>query len=158
MENKCIGRSLHGSIVIDGSLDKVWEAWTTPVGVRTFFAPDCRVDLRVGGEYEILFNLDAPVGEQGGEGMRILAIQPKQMLSFTWNAPPEFAEVRGQNTHVMIEFEPVTPTQTIVTLTHDGWGVGYEWDQAYEYFSEAWFRIVLPRLKACFEGNPVRWQ
>jgi uncharacterized protein YndB with AHSA1/START domain len=149
---------LTGSIIVNGSLEAVWEAWTTPHGIRTFFAPDCRIDLRVDGAYEMLFNLDAPQGQQGGEGMRILAIQSKHMLSFMWNAPPELAEVRGQRTHVMVEFEPITPTQTKVILTQDGWGVGGEWDQAYEYFSEAWYKIVLPRLKASFEGNPVKWE
>ena len=150
-------RSLNGSILVDGSVDEVWEAWTTPAGIRRFFAPACRVNLRVDGAYELLFDLDAPHGEQGGEGMRILALQPKRMISFTWNAPPELLSVRGQHTHVMVEFEPENLIQTRVTLTHDGWGEGGEWDQAYEYFSQARFTIVLPRLKASFEGKPMMW-
>jgi uncharacterized protein YndB with AHSA1/START domain len=38
----------------------------------------------------MLFNQAAKPGEQGGEGMIIMSIQPEKMLSFTWNAPPEW--------------------------------------------------------------------
>jgi uncharacterized protein YndB with AHSA1/START domain len=48
-----------------------WMAGTTPEGIRTFFAPDCKVDLRVDGAYEIYFSPQAEPGERGGEGMRI---------------------------------------------------------------------------------------
>ena len=45
----------------------------------------------------------------------------------------------------------------LVTLTHDGWGVGEEWDQAFDYFTNAWRDIVLPRLKRRFALGPIDW-
>src|SRR5262245_20937006 len=41
-------RSIHAEIMIEADIEKVWRAWTTEAGIKTFFAPDARVDLRVG--------------------------------------------------------------------------------------------------------------
>lgn len=144
-------------VVVNADLKDVWDAWTTEQGVKTFLAPDCRIDLRPGGLYEIYFNPDASPGERGGEGLRVMAVQPMRMFSFTWNAPPELSEVRDQHTHVVLRFTP-EGGGTRVSLYHDGWGSGGQWDQAFEYFQRAWGEIVLPRLKYRFEHGPVDWE
>lgn len=145
-------------IKIPAPLTEVWQAWTTEEGAKTFFARDCKIDLRPGGAYEMYFNLDAPSGEQGGEGMILLAIQQGKMLSFTWNAPPSLPAVRGEMTHVTVRFSETSPQETLVCLVHDGWGEGGEWDQAFDYFTLAWGEIVLPRLKYRFEEGPINWE
>jgi uncharacterized protein YndB with AHSA1/START domain len=150
-------RVISGEITIPASLDEVWRAWTTESGVCSFFAPRAHLDLRPGGAYEPLFDLDAPPGLQGAEGMQVLAVQPQQMLSFTWNAPPELPSVRGQLTHVVVRLFPLGDRSTKVKLIHDGWGSGGEWDQAYDYFLRAWLQIVLPRLKYRFTIAPLDW-
>jgi uncharacterized protein YndB with AHSA1/START domain len=104
------------------------------------------------------FNPQAEPGEQGGEGMILLALQPERMVSFTWNAPPHLPEVRGQMTHVVVRLEEVHGGKTRVFLRHDGWGEGGEWDQAHKYFQRAWLEVVLPRLRYRFEVGPVDWQ
>ena len=154
---KISDRILEAEILVAAPIDQVWRAWTSAEGAETFFAPRCRIDLRPGGKYEMLFDLDAAPGKQGGEGMIVLAAQPPRMLSFTWNAPPEFPGVRDQRTHVTVLLEAPGPARTRVTLRHDGWGEGAEWDAAYEYFERAWKRIVLPRLKYRFEKGPIDW-
>jgi uncharacterized protein YndB with AHSA1/START domain len=150
-------RIIQCEITVSAPLEEVWKAWTTEEGARAFFAPKARIDLKPGGAYEMLFNLDSQEGEQGGEGMQVLAIQPKEMLAFTWNAPPSLPSVRGQMTHVVVRLFAVDEENTRVTLSHDGWGTGDEWDQAFEYFTEAWGEVVLPRLKFRFEKGPIKW-
>lgn len=150
-------RVVEGEVTVDASVDEVWRAWTTSEGAETFFAPRCIIDLRPGGKYEMLFDLDAAPGKQGGEGVILLAVQPPRMLSFTWNAPPELPEIRKQRTHVTVFLESLGPTRTRVMLRHDGWGEGAEWDAAYDYFERAWKQIVLPRLKYRFENGPIDW-
>jgi uncharacterized protein YndB with AHSA1/START domain len=150
-------RAIRESVVVDGGLDEVWDAWTTEDGIRSFFAPACSVELRVGGPYEMLFDLEAEPGSRGGEGVRILAIQPKTMLSFTWNAPPHMPGVRRQFTHVTLRLDPIGTRRTKATVNHGGWGTGQEWDQAYEYFTRAWRDVVLPRLAYRFSVGPVDW-
>jgi uncharacterized protein YndB with AHSA1/START domain len=153
-----MNKQISFQISIPASQTDVWRAWTTEEGVITFFAPACKIDLKPGGAYEMYFNLDAPPGEQGGEGMIILAIQPESLLSFTWNAPPNLPDVRGQMTHVVISLEEKSPQETLVHLKHDGWGEGSDWDQAFDYFIRAWGEIVLPRLKYSFEEGPIDWE
>ena len=151
-------RAIRGEIVVPAGLDEVWDAWTTEDGVTSFFAPACNIDLRPDGQYEILFDPSAPPGERGGEGLRVMAVQPMNMLSFTWNAPPSLPQVREQRTHVVIRLSAEDRHSTRVTLHHDGWGTGGQWEDAYRYFERAWNQIVLPRLKRRFEHGPIDWE
>lgn len=150
-------RVIIAEILVPAPLSEVWRAWTTKEGAESFFAPRCTIDVRPHGPYEMLFNLDARPGEQGGEGMMVLAVEPERMLSFTWNAPPDLPTVRGQMTHVVIYLFEAGPEKTRVILRHDGWGEGGEWDAAFRYFTRAWGEVVLPRLKYRFEHGPVDW-
>ena len=77
------------------------------------------------------------------------------MLSITWNAPPHLSEVRKQWTHVTVRLEGTREGQTKVTLMHDGWGEGKEWDEAFAYFTRAWVGVVLSRLKYRFSVSPI---
>jgi uncharacterized protein YndB with AHSA1/START domain len=157
MQPQRLERVIREEVLVDATVDEVWEAWTTESGVRSFFAPACNVELRVDGRYEILFNPDAPPGERGAEETRVLAFQPKRMLAFTWNAPPHLSEVREQLTHVLIRLEQLGEGRTQVALTHSGWGEGGQWGEAFEYFVRAWRHIVLPRLRYRFAEGPVDW-
>jgi uncharacterized protein YndB with AHSA1/START domain len=86
-----------------------------------------------------------------------MVVQPPRMLAFTWNAPPHLPSVRGQMTHVVIRLFERDADHTRVTVRHDGWGEGGEWDAAFDYFSHAWADVVLPRLKYRFEHGPINW-
>ena len=158
MQAQDVDRVIRGEVVVQASIQAAWDAWTTEEGIKAFFAPDCSVDLRVDGLYEIFFDPHAPRGQRGAEGMRILALQPKKMLAFTWSAPSDLPNVRKQRTHVVVRFQQVAEGRVMVSLTHDGWGEGEEWDQAFEYFSRTWNEIVLPRLKYRFSTGPVDWR
>ena len=148
---------IKGEVVVNAPLDQVWNAWTTSKEAEAFFAPRCNIDPKPGGKYEMLFDLNAEPGKQGGEGMIVMAIQPQKMLAFTWNAPPHLPGVRDQMTHVIVRLHALSSGQTKVALRHDGWGEGGEWDSAYEYFERAWKGTVLPRLKHRFDVGPIDW-
>ena len=149
-------RSIDKEIVVAASLDDAWAAWTTREGIVSFFAPDAQVDPRVGGAFQIYFNpLGAP-GSKGADDMRFMALQPKKMLSFDWNAPPHLPAARAQRTFVVVRFTPLDGKQTRVSLHHTGWGDGDEWDKAYAYFDRAWGN-VLAGMKKRFESGPQDW-
>jgi len=149
-------RALEKQAVIDATLDQVWDAWTTREGIVSFFAPDARIEARVGGAFQVYMDPHAAPGMKGADDMRFLALQPKKMISFDWNAPPHLAEVRQQRTFVVVRFEPLAEKQTRVSLHHVGWGDGGEWDKAYAYFDRAWGN-VLGSLKKRFESGPQDW-
>jgi uncharacterized protein YndB with AHSA1/START domain len=156
-ERRDTERLITAETTVPAPLADVWHAWTTEEGAESFFAPQCHIDLRPGGAYEMLFDLEADRGKQGGEGMVAMAIQPQRMLAFTWNAPPHLPSVRGQMTHVVVRFFQTEEAETRVTLRHDGWGEGGEWDDAFEYFAIAWAEVVLPRLRHRFLTGPIDW-
>ena len=150
-------RAIVGEVIVEGELEEVWQAWTTEQGVISFFAPECKLDLRPGSAYEIYFAPDSPEGSRGAEGCTVMTVQPMKLFSFTWTAPPSIPTIRGQLTHVVIRFEPL-PEGTRVTLYHDGWGSGPDWDRAFEYFERAWNKIVLPLLAYRFRHGEVDWE
>jgi uncharacterized protein YndB with AHSA1/START domain len=150
-------RALDKEVVIAASLDQAWEAWTTREGITSFFAPDAKVEPRVGGPFQIYMDPGGQPGMKGADDMRYLALQPKKMLSFDWNAPPHLAEARQQRTVVIVRFEPLGEKSTRVTLHHVGWGDGGEWDKAYQYFDRAWGG-VLGNLKKRFDTGPYDWK
>jgi len=146
-------RAIRGEVVVDAPVSDVWTAWTTEDGIKSFFALDCNIELRIDGPFEMFFLLDGEPGRRGGEGVRFLAIQPEKMLSFTWNAPPHLPEARAQWTHVTVRFFEEEGGRTRVTIHHDGWGEGGEWDEALAYFEHAWLEAVLPNLVKRFAGD-----
>lgn len=149
-------RAIDKEVVVTASPEQVWNAWTTREGITSFFAPDAKIEPRVGGAFEVYINPFAEPGMKGADDMRFLALQPPRMLSFTWNAPPSLPEARAQRTFVVVRIEPVNERETRVTLHHTGWGDGGEWDKAYAYFDRAWGN-VLGNLKKRFESGPVDW-
>lgn len=149
-------KAIEKEVVVAATLDQAWAAWTTREGIVSFFAPDAEVEARVGGAFHIHMDPGAAPGMKGADDMRYMAIQPRRMISFDWNAPPHLAEARGQRTFVVVRFEPVGDRQTKVTLSHLGWGSGGQWDQAYAYFDKAWPR-VLDNLRKRFEAGPQDW-
>ncbi len=149
-------RALDSQVEIAASLDQAWEAWTTREGVTSFFAPDAKIEPRVGGAFEVYMDPLARPGMKGADDMRVMAVQPRKMISFDWNAPPHLAEARKQRTFVVVRFEPLADKLTRVTLHHTGWGDGGEWDEAYAYFDRAW-GAVLANLKKRFDSGPQDW-
>jgi len=149
-------RAIDKQVEIPATLDQAWDAWTTREGITSFFAPDARIEPRVGGAFHIHFDPGAPQGSRGADDMRFMSLQPKRMLSFDWNAPPSLPEARAQRTFVVVRFERVGDAVTRVSLHHTGWGDGGEWDRAYAYFDRAWGG-VLGNLKKRFEHGPTDW-
>lgn len=149
-------RAIDKEIVVPATLDAAWTAWTTREGIITFFAPDAVVEPKVGGAFHIHINPLADPGMKGADDMRFLAVQPKQMISFDWNAPPHLLEARAQRTFVIVRFAAVDDKNTKVTLHHTGWGTGGEWDKTYTYFDRAWAG-VLGNMKKRFETGPQDW-
>lgn len=150
-------RVLRVEIVLDAPVEEVFALWTTEEGVRSFFAPGCRVEPRVDGAYEIHFDPAAPSGTRGTEGSRILVFEPPRRLAFSWNAPPEQPSVRAQRTVVTVDLVPEDERRTRLRFTHSGWGEGPEWDRAYSYFDRAWAAIVLPYLVHRIARGPIDW-
>ena len=150
-------RVLRAEVLVPAAVNDVWDAWTTAAGIRTFFAPEGKVDLRVDGTYDVWFNPKGGPDERGAEGMRILDVDPGRRFVFTWNAPPSIRSIRGRRTVVVLEFAAEGERATRLRFSHLGWGEGADWDAAYAYFDRAWGGFVLPSLVRRFAVGPIDW-
>jgi uncharacterized protein YndB with AHSA1/START domain len=131
------------SIMIPASPEEIWQKWTTEDGVKSFFASECEIEMKPGGKYEIYFVPDAEYGQKGSEGCKVLSFLPNKYFSFTWNAPPNFPEIRkeGDNTWVIIQLT-AAQNATKVDLYHYGWREGEEWNNVYRYFDSTWSKVL----------------
>ncbi len=149
--NKTIDKIIAKSRIVQCPVGKVWWKWTTHEGLLTFFGPDNKIEFKLGGAFEIYFLMDNPVGLKGGEGCEIISYLPEEMLSFTWNAPPEYPEIRNHKhkTWVVVNFKSIENDKTEIVLHHLGWLKGKEWDDVYNYFDSAWERVLDWLEKSC---------
>jgi uncharacterized protein YndB with AHSA1/START domain len=137
-------RLIEVAVTVPKPREEVWRLWTRQEEVATWFGRACRVELRVGGPFEIYF-LPKP-GMRGSEGCRFLSFVEPRMLSFTWNAPPGM-KTRLEHTVVLVELEAVSDG-TRVKLTHTGWPAAgledpsSEWRETFDYFAEAWVGVL----------------
>ena len=150
-------RQIVKEVTVKAPPEEVFRAWSTSEGIATFFAPEARVEARSGGPFEVYINPYAKPGMKGADDMKVLAVQDNRMISFTWNAPPHLPETRAQRTVVIVRTKPAPDNQTLVTLTHVGWGDGGQWDQTFTYFDRAWGNVLANLQKRYAEGKPIDW-
>ena len=84
-------RVLRAELELSHAPDAVWSWWTTEAGIKSFLAPGARIEPRVDGEFDVLFSPDAPPGQRGAEGLRIIAFEPPRgtrltFLHWSWGA------------------------------------------------------------------------
>jgi len=139
---------------VHAPIAEVWRVFTTSRGAEEFFAQKANIGLALGGPYEIQFD---PNDERSGtKGLKILSYAPQEMISFQWNAPPQFPTVRSGGTWVVVAMRPIDATNTQVTIMHLGFKQGFEWDEAYAHFQQGWSELMT-RLQKRFTDGPIDW-
>ena len=154
-------RTINLDMIVEASPAEVYRLWMSADGVKKFFAPEAKIDPKIGGRYEIIFFPSKdPEGESHGtKGARILDLVSDKKLVFEWitfagddalgrNAPP-YAPPAERNltplpTWVELSFEPVTgqPNQTHLKLAHYGFRDNEKWEQSYQWFKRAWKGVL----------------
>jgi len=79
-------RAIDKTVDVNASVDDVWDAWTTRAGIVSFFAPDAKIEPRVGGAFEVYIDPEAPPGsifERLSEA-RALSRQWSLLTKFTY--------------------------------------------------------------------------
>jgi len=107
-------------------------------------------ELRPGGPFEIFFGPDQPAGKRGSETCTVLSFDPRRMLSFSWNAPPNLEHARERHTWVVVTFEPLAAKTTRVQLRHLGFAeragespeYAEEFKQARAHFVVGWSKVL----------------
>lgn len=147
-------RRLEKRVLVAAPVADVWHAWTTAEGLE-FVSTKSNVVLGVDGPYEWFVDLEPDArGKRGGEGARVLAYVPEDVLVFTWTFPPSIATLRDadETTTCVVRFDAIDEMMTGIRFTQMGWREGDDWDAGYAYFDRAW-DYVLQRCAAHFAGD-----
>lgn len=125
---------------------EAFAALTDSASWKERFELETRIDLAIGGRFELLFGAGrepaVPEGQQGSEGCQVLAYVPGEVLAFSWNAPPSFEE-RAEHTWVVVTMKAGSVEGTTdLRLRHVGFGEGGRWGEVQEYFQNAWTRLL----------------
>jgi uncharacterized protein YndB with AHSA1/START domain len=151
--------SLQFNRLIPATTAQVFEAWTNPELLKTWFAPGnmtvpaVRRDLRQGGAYRIEMKGTVAVhnGEQpvGGDDPVVVAegvytrLVPGSRLAYTWGGSWDPAE----QSHVTVSlFEAAAGTT--ITLDHQG----FESEQSLQVHHSGW-QSSLTKLRELFSGS-----
>ena len=143
-------KALRFEVVVPGSLDDVWNAFSTKAGMETWLWKEARVEMRPGGDWLVIFS---PTATAGGT---VVSVVPKAQVVIKAMAPEEFPTVRSERTTATFGFESIGPKATRVTLTQTGWKAGAEWDAAYEYLAKGNAQL-LTQLHQRFASGPIDW-
>lgn len=130
---------------VNAPVAAVYERFTTSAGWKKFLGVETAIDLRIGGSWEIYFGAD----KIGSNGCQVLSYIPGEMVSFSWNAPPSFAE-RAQRSWCVVHFARDGEDKTTVRFQHYGFSDAGNWKQVQGYFEKAWPN-VLKALARSFE-------
>lgn len=129
---------------------RVWEAWTQPALMVTWFGPHhtraehAEADLRVGGGFRVVLREDNGERHEAIGGYTEIERERRLVFSWHWASTPE------RVSRVTVAFRAL-PDGTEVTLTHDRFA---DEDTAKRH-TRGWTES-LERLAARFEAAAVR--
>jgi uncharacterized protein YndB with AHSA1/START domain len=98
----------------------VWECWTTPAHIKHFFVPKphgiekCEIDLRVGGKFNTVMNVDGNLMENDGV---YLEIESGKRLVFTDSYSEGWKPAADPFMTAILTFEDAEDGGTIYTAT-----------------------------------------
>ena len=143
----------------DAPLDRVWQAWTDPAALMSWFARDANVRAQRGGPYELFWEPENPE-RNSTIGCRLTHVEPHRWLAFTWRGPTlydepmNYGEPPPRPTHVTVRFEGCDADKTAVRVEHVGWGEGHRWKEARAWHERAW-NNGLDNLAAMLSGRAL---
>lgn len=149
-------RRIEWEVVVPGTTEAMWRAWTDAEELATWAGPAAAVDLRPGGDWHVYFDPSAPPGERGGDASAILGYVPGRELRLAAGAPRDFPTVRAEKTEFIVRIEPVGYGHVRMHAVQQGWKQGEEWDRAFAAMAHAnaeW----LSWLHRRFTDGPLDW-
>lgn len=142
-------------------ISDVWEGLIRPEHLEKWFAPRVHLEPYEGGAFELFWDEEIPP-KNSTQGCRILLYKDQAEFTFTWKAPPRFAELMNQEgklTTVNIRVDPC-PEGIDVTLEHKGWGAGEDWEAArswhFHYWNDLLHQFKDYVMTGKISGPPVR--
>jgi uncharacterized protein YndB with AHSA1/START domain len=147
---------LQQSVVIDAPVAVLWKSFVDPKEFARWNAPVAAIDMRVGGSLEATYNPKHAIGDPNNIKHRVITFLPERLIVFqNIQAPKELPNAeKFQRTVIIVQFEPLGPAKTEVTLSCTGFGADPGSQQIYRFFQED-NAEELERWKHVYEGAAV---
>ena len=129
-------RTLQESIDIDAPVAVLWKAFTDVTEYRRWNSPVAAIDLRVGGSLEASYDPAKALGDPDNIKHRIITFLPGRLIVFqNIQAPHGLTGAEAfQKTVTVLEYQPLGPARTRVTISSTGWGNDPASDRLYGFF------------------------
>ncbi|HEY7900817.1 MAG TPA: SRPBCC domain-containing protein [Caulobacteraceae bacterium] len=129
-------RDLQQSIVIDAPVAVLWRSFTDAVEFKRWNAPVAAIDMRVGGSLEASYNTRHAIGDPDNIKHRVITFLPERLIVFQNIQAPRMlpGAAAFQRTVIVLQFEPLGPARTKVTLSCTGWGTDAASNRLYAFF------------------------
>jgi uncharacterized protein YndB with AHSA1/START domain len=123
-------------VTIPLPIPMIFQALLAPDQLKQWLADDAEVEPKVGGRYTLHFTGEPKFTSHG----HVVQLTPDVDVGFTWLAPPAFDALMNQPepmTHVYVRLQE-SPEGIDVTLEHNGWKSGPEWEEARSWHFHLW--------------------
>ena len=144
-------RVLRHDVLVAATPEKVYQAWTTSEGLRSFAAPFVVIDMNA-RTWEATYGPNPKAGDPNNIRNEVVAYIPNHMLAIRIvNTPPKFPHPElAKRLHTVIEVVRIEdPNTTRVRVSMLPYGTGAEWDAVYELFRRG-NAFVLKKLEEKF--------
>ena len=129
---------VHIHATLKGTVERAFNFF-----VKGKYALDSIVEPRVGGKYELFWDLEDRTKDTTA-GCKFTIFEENRMIGADWTGPPEFEDVMNNIdplTHLLVTFSSRENNEVEVDLIHTGWGSSPKWDKARLYFENAWSQV-----------------
>jgi uncharacterized protein YndB with AHSA1/START domain len=147
-------RNLQQSIVIAAPVAVLWKAFVDPGEFKRWSSPVAAIDLRVGGMIEASYDPTKAIGDPDNIKNRIITFIPEQLLVIqNVQAPHGLPHAEAfQRTVTVVQYEPLGPNRTRVTISCTGWASDPDSARLYGFF-QGGNAEELEKMKQVYEAK-----
>lgn len=141
---------IHRKIRVDCPPQRAFEMFTVNRHIVRWLAPKADVKPEAGGRFHLFWDTK-DLSKDNSRGCRITAIEHGRFLAFEWKSFERFSSFMDDadpKTHCTVFFMPDKESrkQTDIHLIHTGWRTSEQWQEARDWYDEAW-KNALGELK-----------
>ncbi len=146
--------------VIDAPVSKVWAAFTTDDGFRTWGAPVVHITPGHDGMIEASYLLTSKIGDPENIRNRVIVYYPEHLLVIHNEHAPKggpFKQEVIDKIRTIFEFQDIGGGKTRVVESGVGYGEGTDFDSMYAHF-RAGNAEEFELLEKSFVTGPIDWK
>ncbi len=122
---------------INTSVGKVWNAYTTPEGWKSWVTPVVEMDFKINGTIKSHYDSTATIGDKGTIVNHILNYIPYKLITMQAELNenfPAFVTGEEKNLYSIVDFYKLSENQTKLTIYGTGYKNEQQWIDLLKFF------------------------